>query len=166
MNMKNYLIPLFVFTLLMHSSIYAQSDYMHNANNKSRIEISVIKNSEASMTSVEHVYVLKAVNKIGKAVVIKIAAANIICTEKENVQFNQKVYWNESCENVSVSNISSNVIIPENGIIEFYVKLIRPFNTKLNSWNCTEIKAIGADDKILSNCILLESFNPDPKNFR
>lgn len=167
--MKKYLVTVFItiLLLLVQSVIYAQSDNYRNDNNPNSntlIELSIIKNSESPLTSNEHLYVLKAVNKSDKPIMIQVIADNVTCNNKTNTLFQQKVYRNEP-ENTA-TGILGNITIPANSFIEFNVKLLNTSTVNFNSWNCTEVKAKGINTNIFSNSILIESFIPDPKNFR
>ena len=167
--MKKYLVTVFItiLLLLVQSVIYAQSDNYRNDNNpnsNTRIELSVIKKSETTLTDKEHVYILQAVNKSDNDIEIQIIAGNVSCNEKINISFDHKIYQ-DNIHN-GISNGSQNIKIKANSSTEFYVKLINPSNDKLDSWNCTEVKAMGTKNNILSNNILIESFVPNPKNFR
>ena len=163
--MKNNLQLIAIIILLIaQTTIYAQSDVLKKKEINSSVELSVIKNNESELTSGEYTYILKMVNKLNKEIEIKVIADNVNCNNKSNISFTQKVYLLGSESNAS--NISQNIKIKAKETIEFYVKLINSTGIKSNNWNCTEVKAIGIDTKIISNIISLESFVPNPKDFR
>ena len=162
---------LFIATFLFYSaSGTAQTNLKISDNTNSTgalpVTLSISKNSEAPGTDMIHVCVLKAVNVSDQPVSLKISAINMNCEKKNTINMEQEVYWTEQGIAGSLSGITGNKMIPAHGSLEFNVRLIRPLNTPLNTWNCTEVKAIGANDIIISNSIVIETFIPDPKDFR
>lgn len=167
MKNKISVICLAIFILLRTASINAQSNTIKNNNDlnlSGLIELSIIENPTTRLTDNEHVYVLKAVNKTNDAIEIQIIAENINCDGKMNVSFEHKIFQENN--QVDILDNLKDIKISANSSVIFYIKLINSSNIKLNSWNCTEIKAIGFSGKILSNKILIESFIPNPKDFR
>ena len=65
-----------------------------------------------------------------------------------------------------------NITIKPNSVQEFYVKLNRSNNTKLNTWNCTKVfissqgKGKKKGKNKLSNSITIETLIPNPADFR
>jgi hypothetical protein len=106
-------------------------------------------------------------NTSNQPVVFRIQASNGLCTgSRQNVNLQQEVLSEEAGIENSGSNISAKVIIPAQGKAEFTILLSRPIGTALNTWNCTDVKAIGITGETLSNNLVIESFLPDPKDFR
>lgn len=159
---KNVLL-IFAALIFTQNTTSAQTE-KKNLNPASKIVISITQNSDAPHTDKVHVYKLKATNISSKDLSFKLTAANINCIGKINSTIDVQVFLAGNSE--SLSSTSSTVIISPGGSLEFYVKLIRPANTLLNTWNCTEVKAIGQNNLVLSEGTIIESFIPDPADFR
>lgn len=141
-------------------------DAKQNGLSVANVELKVIKASDAPHTSTEHEYLLKASNTTGAEVSLNIITTNVPCSGKKYVDLNQSIYRTENGEHVLLGKGIMPIVVPANGEVEFYVKLVRPVGTALNTWNCVEIKAVNNAQKVLSNTILIESFIPDPNDFR
>lgn len=125
------------------------------------LKLSIIKNSDEPNTSTEHYYLIGITNTSKKATSFSISTANINCADKkmERTDFSHQIL------NKQKSRQAEQLKIQAGESIEMFIKLNRSQNAKLNSWNCTEIKAITNSDLPISNAIVIESFIPDPKDF-
>ena len=65
-------------------------------------------------------------------------------------------------EHVYLLQVNNNSNVP----IEIKIVAENVVPDKLNTWNCTEVKAIGIIKTIVSDSLLIESFIPDTKDFR
>ncbi len=151
--------------------LYGQSEMLQKkkyANTDFPLELTVVSNSLEPHTSDMHTYLLQVINHFDKAITAEIRTANVSCNTDNipEVVFQQSVFLDGAENRSSDSGNAAIVTIQAKGTITFSLKLIRPVNTILNSWNCTEIKAVGEGDAVLSNSIILQTFNPDPKDFR
>lgn len=165
--MNNRLLSIITITLLLFQSIVnAQSlNLINNSTNELTIELSVIKNSESELTSKEHEYYLKATNNSNNNVEVRITAENTICKGKVNVvPFIQTLYIDKTSAEINENYTA--ITIQPNSSVSFYMKLINTSDNILNSWNCTEVKAFGTNNEILSNTLLIESFIPNPNDFK
>ena len=148
--MKNYVVAIALLLQLVTLSSFAQSAYFEsNTESKKNIELLIVKNSELPLSNKEHVYLLQVNNNSNVPIEIKIVAENVVCLNRPTILFEHLVYQDNS-----------------NGSALFYVKLINNLPDKLNTWNCTEVKAIGINKTIVSDSLLIESFIPDTKDFR
>ncbi|MDB5228890.1 MAG: hypothetical protein JWN78_3083 [Bacteroidota bacterium] len=163
---KNYLLQIVTMLFLfIHCTAFGQSS-KQNLNAALKVEILIIKKSDAPHTSKVHVYQLKAVNTSVKDISFSLTGTNINCVGKKNSGMDIKVYQGNPENTDLLSSTSPMITVPAGSSVEFYVKLTRPANTLLNTWNCTEVKAIGQNNLILSEGAIIESFIPDPADFR
>ena len=163
--MKNYVVAIALLLQLVTLSSFAQSAYFEsNTESKKNIELLIVKNSELPLSNKEHVYLLQVNNNSNVPIEIKIVAENVVCLNRPTILFEHLVYQENS--NREISDVINNIKIEANGSALFYVKLINNLPDKLNTWNCTEVKAIGINKTIVSDSLLIESFIPDTKDFR
>lgn len=130
------------------------------------IELSVTRYSEAPNTDLLHVYSLQAVNTSSQPVTLKIKTTNKVCDKKTSVDLSQEVYWENEGFSGMLTNNTKLITIPAHSTEEFIIRTNRPLNTPLNTWNCTQVEALDTGDHPVSNSIIIESFIPDPKDFR
>ena len=130
------------------------------------VQLSVARYSEAPHTDTEHEYLIKATNISLQAVTIKIKTQNTACDQKQTVNLDREVYWTTEGSIGSLSGVTTTYIIPAQGTAEFAVRTKRPLGTPLNTWNCILVEAINVNDQAASNSIVIESFIPDPKDFK
>jgi hypothetical protein len=163
--MKNYVVAIALLLQLVTLSSFAQSAYFEsNTESKKNIELLIVKNSELPLSNKEHVYLLQVNNNSNVPIEIKIVAENVVCLNRPTILFEHLVYQENSTR--EISDVINNIKIEANGSALFYVKLINNLPDKLNTWNCTEVKAIGINKTIVSDSLLIESFIPDTKDFR
>lgn len=170
-TMKNYLLS--ITTLMLFCVPFSVFGQLSKSDNTSTVntgikpvKLTLIKSSEEPSTNPEHIYLLSAGNISDKPVSLIITAGNTNCGSAKSSPFSQIVYWEDSEFNKTLSDKSSVITIKANSTAMFYVKLTRSVDSKLNTWNCTEIKAIDANNHELAESILIESFLPDPADFR
>jgi hypothetical protein len=142
------------------------------------LSIKLIERSNRPLSESEHYYLFEVTNKSSK--IFKnayISIKNIKCddTNKEESPLDNKSLKRDK---ISVLN---NIDIEPNSVKEFYVKLNRLNNTKLNTWNCSEISISSGDNQNskdanknskksnskaeLSNSIIIETLIPNPSDF-
>jgi len=168
--MEKYLslfVAMIVFTVVVNAQ--NQSDKSNSVKKTSLLELSIAENSQAPNTDKVHTYLLKVTNKTGNAISSKIDISNIACAndKSNNVSFQQNISWTNPEEAQKATNDDkANFIVQPNQSVSFYVSLIRPDDAVLNSWNCSEIKLLGTAKDMVSNIIVIETFIPNPKDFR
>ncbi|MBN4057963.1 hypothetical protein JYT34_00805 [Olleya sp. AH-315-K02] len=126
------------------------------------LELSLIKDTEETTSKTEHVYVIEVKNVSNKSETFYLNTNNISCEQAKKSQVNliQELFQ------INNSRIKSNKItLKGKGSYEFIVKISRPLNTKLNTWNCTEITAVSLDTRLSSNPLIIKTFIPNPKDF-
>ncbi len=170
--MKKYYLLAFTFAIICGQSLtFGQSDNLQK-NSKTKtdfmLELSVVEKSMEPNTSLVHTYLLQVDNKFDKPLSVKVLTDNITCYENKRVNVNllQNIYQNESENSLLNSNNSTTVTVEAKSVLIFYVTLTRPSGTILNSWNCTQVKAVDNAGVVISNSILLETYIPNPKDFR
>ncbi|MEN9448523.1 MAG: hypothetical protein RJA25_1813 [Bacteroidota bacterium] len=167
--MKNItIITTYLMCLFSLSILKAATPEVPKLQQNTPIKLLVVHNSEAPHTNKEHVYQLKAINTTSQSMNVMLIAINSICSNKSKfsagINLDQKIYTDVNKE-LNAKN-TEELVIPANGEQEFYVKIINT-TTLLNQLNCTEIKVMDLKDKIIiSNKIEIETFIPDPKDFR
>ncbi|SDH46862.1 hypothetical protein [Winogradskyella thalassocola] len=125
------------------------------------LKLSIIQNSDEPDTAKEHFYLVKVTNTSRKATLFSVSAFNAKCSNEKSIEtdFTQEILNN----NKSLGD-KEHTIKP-NESMEVFVKLTKPKNSKLNSWNCTQVNAISKNGDVISNTVSIESFIPDPKDF-
>ncbi|MCC6583239.1 MAG: hypothetical protein IT271_06020 [Chitinophagales bacterium] len=169
--MKNYLRSISTFMLFcLPFSVFCQLSKSDNAAKVNAgiqsVKLTLIKKSDEPNTSPEHIYLLSAKNITDKSVSLIITVSNANCGIAKSSRLSQVVYWKDLESVETLSDKSPVITIKANSTAAFYVKLSRSFNSKLNTWNCTEVKAQDADNHQLSEGLMIESFLPDPADFR
>lgn len=168
---KKYLAAMCLCLLQFSASSFAQSFTLKPSTEHPSIELSLLETSDLPLTSKEHVYLLKALNLTAEQLHVVIRASNVLCDTKQGFQKNvksvdvsQKLYF--SLENeIESTNFLDFILLPKNQH-EFYLKLQNPPN-ELNRKNCTEVSAIdNGSKKYYSNTIVIESFIPNPADFK
>ncbi|WP_298761378.1 hypothetical protein [uncultured Psychroserpens sp.] len=127
-----------------------------------QLRLSLKKDSDKTVNETEHFYLMEIKNNANKSIEFSISTENVAC---ENVSAQKQVPLNQNTLNKQKSNTAKSMSIGAGETLEFYVKISRPKNTKLNTWNCSEVKAISKTGKSLSNPIIIKSLIPDPKSF-
>ena len=92
---------------------------------------------------------------------VNISTKNIECpnvSKSDQIEFNQLLL-----EKNQQSKIQQLTVQPGKSV-EFFVKLSRPKDAKLSTWNCTQIVAETIDGKAMSNSVTIESLVPNPNN--
>ncbi len=124
------------------------------------LKLSIVKGAELPNSEPINYYLLEISNSTQREAQIIISAVNQICTNTrmEVVRLNQEVLDKQKNRKLNLITIAAGESV------EFYLKLSRPLNTRTNTWNCTEIKAITENGSQLSNAITIESLIPNSNN--
>lgn len=125
------------------------------------LKLSLIKSSDEPNTATEHFYLIGVTNTSSKTASFSISATNKSCTDEKlrQTDFSHEIMTKQK------SKQAGQQVIQPNESIEVLIKMTRSQKAKLNSQNCTEIKATSNDGRAISNTIIIESFIPDPKDF-
>jgi uncharacterized membrane protein len=126
------------------------------------LELSIKENSDEPTSKTEHYYLLEVKNTSRQTEIFSIAAQNSVCSDNERsaqVELIQDIFNKD--KRTALSSIS----LRAGESYQFYVKISRPENTKLDKWNCTNISAVSSSRVQLSNAITIKTFIPNPKNF-
>lgn len=128
---------------------------------QSQLKLSIKQGSDAPNSETEHMYLLELSNPSTKVSNVTISTTNKACVDvkkADQTDFNQVLL-----DKTSRGTLQQLVVQPGNSV-EFYVKLTRPKDARLSTWNCTEIVATSVDGKPLSNPVTIESLIPNPNN--
>ncbi len=127
-----------------------------------RLELSLKKDTDKPTSKTEHVYVIEVKNVSNNPGTFYLNANNISCNQINISQVDLKQ------ELLQINNLrieSNRITLKSKESYEFIVKISRPLNTKLNTWNCTEITAVSQDMRLSSNPLTIKTFIPNPKDF-
>lgn len=142
---------LIVFLCLCTLSSFAQQS----------LNLSVKEKSDDPISNLERSHLLEVKNNSNKTVSVNILTEETACSNvKKQAQSTliKEIYTKNSTTKLSQFSISPNQSI------EFYLKTIRPKNTKLNTWNCTKVSVISNDQKTTSNSITISTLIPNPND--
>lgn len=126
-----------------------------------QLKLSIKKGSDTPNYEKEHSYLLELSNMGNKPTPVTISTQNKPCSnikKAEQIEFEQVLLDNNR------QSRNQQMIVQPGKSVEFYIKLSRPNNAKLNTWNCTEVVATSNEGKPLSNAIVIESLIPNPNN--
>jgi biopolymer transport protein ExbD len=127
-----------------------------------RLELSLKKDTDEPTSKTEHVYVIEVKNVSNNLGTFYLNANNTSCNQINISQVDLKQ------ELLQINNLrieSNKITLKGKESYEFIVKISRPLNTKLNTWNCTEITAVSQDMRLSSNPLIIKTFIPNPKDF-
>ena len=127
-----------------------------------RLSLSLKLDTQKTVNESEHFYLMEITNKASTNLEFNISIENTKC---KNVKAIKQVNLNQSMLNKDKSKGLDQINIKPGTSKEFYIKLSRPKNTKLDTWNCSEVKAVSKTGESLSNSVLIKSLIPDPKKF-
>ena len=145
------IIKLLIFFCLCSFSSYAQQS----------LNLSVKEKSDDSIYNTERSHLLEVTNTSHKTVNVNIVTEETACSKakkKSQTALIKEIYPKNSSSKLSQFSISPNQSI------EFYLKTIRPKNTKLNTWDCTKVSVVSNDQKTTSNSIVIKTLIPKPNN--
>ena len=128
---------------------------------QSQLKLSIKKGSDSPNYETEHEYLLELTNSSSVASNVIISTKNKECSNVKKLE--QTEFQQVLLDKNKQAKVQEIVIQPGKSV-EFYVKLSRANNAKLNTWNCTEIVAVSNEGKALSNSIIIESLVPNPNN--
>lgn len=96
----------------------------------------------------------------------QVSTVNISTTNKacSNVNISQQIDFEQVSLEKNMQNKIQQVVVQPGKTAEFYVKLSRSKDARLNTWNCTEVVAVSNDGRRLSNAIIIESLVPNRNN--
>ena len=128
---------------------------------QSQLKLSIKKGSDAPNYASEQLYLLELSNNGSTASNITISIKNIDCA---NIKKADQTDFNQVLLDKSKQKNLQQIVVQPGKSVEFYVKLTKPNNARLNTWNCTEIVATSSEGRTASNAITIESLIPNPNN--
>lgn len=127
-----------------------------------RLSLSLKVDTQKTVNETEHFYLMEITNNANTSLQFKISIDNTKC---QNISSSKQVLLNQSTLKKNKSQVLNQISIEPETSIEFYIKISRPNNTQLDTWNCSEVKAISKTGESLSNSVIIKSLIPDPKKF-
>lgn len=128
---------------------------------QSQLKLSIKQGSDSPNYETEHLYLLELTNTTRTATSVSISTKN---TECSNVPTTQQIAFDQTTLETNKQSKVQQIVVEAGKTVEFYIKLSRPQNARVNSWNCTEVVALAKDGNALSNSIIIESLIPNPNN--
>jgi uncharacterized membrane protein len=126
-----------------------------------QLKLSIKKGSDAPNFETEHLYLLELSNTGSSATNVNVSITNKECS---NIKKVEQTELNQEILDRSKLNRLKNIVVQPGKTAEFYVKLSRPNNARLDTWNCTEIIAMSTEGRAMSNSVTIESLIPNPNN--
>lgn len=134
-------------------------------------KLSVVSLSDKPDLEKEHVHKLQISNSSTKAKQYELHIDNIRCKKQQEVETILSYTLYDKNKNL----LEKYITVPSKSNIVFYIKLTKPNNFKLDSWNCSEIqlqeisnttqRKKSTSKKVIDR-LLLKTFMPDTKNYR
>jgi len=124
------------------------------------LSLKIIEGSDKPNSDSEHLYLLEATNNTKAEISFNILVANKPCNDSKLAQ----TELSQEVLNLHKSNRIDKMVVMPGDSLKFYVKLSRPADAKLNTWNCTEVKAVSRKGSLISNLITIESLIPNPND--
>lgn len=125
------------------------------------LKLTLVKKSDQPITEIERDFLFQIENNSRNDQTIILEATNLLCSDTGRaLQANLYHTFLKEDKNTVIS--SPNIKSGES--LNFYLRISRPNNTKLNSWNCTKL-IIKTDNNLESNSITIKTLVPDPKDF-
>jgi hypothetical protein len=125
------------------------------------LNLSVKEKSDDPIYNIERSHLLEVENTSNKTVSVNIIAEETPCSNVKKQS--QSTLVKEIYPKNGSSKLSQFSISP-NQSIEFYLKTIRPKNTKMNTWDCTKVSVVSNDQKTTSNSIVIKTLIPKPND--
>ena len=131
-----------------------------NVVGQNDFKLSVVKGTDKPNTESEHQYLINLENNSRSSTSFVFTTENVNCKEEniEYVNLIQEVYTSNLNERVSSVTLSAGESY------NFYVKIKRPLNTKLGSWNCTKITASSSNGTPVKKSVMITTWIQDPKD--
>lgn len=133
---------------------------LQNVIGQDNIKLSIVESTNSPNSESIHFYKLKIENLSSKPQTFTLNVDNRTCLINDHKEHQELKF--EFYDETKTRNINNKIVIENNGSI-FYLKTTRPNNSKLSTWNCSNI--------FITNTITSErafvsfmSFLQDPKN--
>ncbi len=127
-----------------------------------KLSLTLKVDTQKTVNETEHFYLMEITNNANTSLKFNISTENTKC---QNTSSNKQVLLNQTVLNKGKSQVLNQISIEPETSKEFYIKISRPNNTQLDTWNCSEVKAISKTGESLSNSVIIKSLIPDPKKF-
>jgi len=126
------------------------------------LKLNLKVDTDKTVVETEHFYLMEVINNGTSTIKFSINIDNTACKYIKN---SKQVDLNQSILSKNKSLLGNKFSIKSGEAIEFYVKIARPKNTELSTWNCSEIKAKSLTGETLSNSVVIKTLIPDPEKF-
>ena len=132
--------------------------YMFGQNT---LNLNLLEKSNKPTSTTEHFYLFEVTNNAEGAKLVDLRAKNSNACD----------FTGDTCEliqqvlDINQTTQIDEVLLEARESFKFYVKITRPENTPLDTWNCTKVYAKYKNNQVHSNYVYIESFVPNPDNF-
>jgi len=127
-----------------------------------RLSLSLKVDTQKTVNETEHFYLMEIKNNSNTNSRFNISIDNTKC---QNIESSKQVPLIQSALNKSKSQLINEISIEPGKSKEFYIKISRPNNTQLDTWNCSEVKVLSKTGESQSNSVIIKSLIPDPSKF-
>lgn len=134
----------------------------HSVFSQERLSLSLKVDTQKTVNETEHFYLMEFKNNTNTNSKFNISVENTKC---QNIKSSKQIPLIQSTLNKDKSQVINEISIEPGTYKEFYIKISRPNNTQLDTWNCSEVKALSRTGESLSNSVIIKSLIPDPKKF-
>ncbi|WBX72347.1 hypothetical protein [Tenacibaculum retecalamus] len=139
-------------------------------SSQSQVEISLLKYSEAPNSKKEQIHKIQIKNTSNETALYNIVVSNSLCKNQKNIE--TALEYSLFDENMlSIKNVIS---IASNSKKTLHIKITKPYNAKLDSWNCSQIEVYKNQSSSFKNSsaktsssvkLTLKTFIPNTKNY-
>ena len=139
-------------------------------NSQSQVEISLLKYSEAPNSKKEQIHKFQIKNTSNETALYNIVISNSLCKNKKNIE--TALEYSLFDENMIA--IKNTINIASNSKKTLHIKITKPYNSKLDSWNCSQIEVYKNQSSSFKNNsaktsssakLTLKTFIPNTKNY-
>ena len=133
-----------------------------SAFSQNTMKLNIVKNSDDPLSKMERYSSLELENNSSETKLFEIITLNISCSDTGN---NRQVNLIQKITDINKVEIANTITLSAGETFQFYLKTKRPPNTKLTSYNCTQVIAKTNNGSLISEPILIKTFIPNPQNF-
>lgn len=162
---KNYILllcTLFSFSI----TTFSGNQEKEKSNSAKSLKLSYSESTEIPLTDDVRIYTINVFNTSDKTIDFILAVENINCLSEENNDKKLQFFELKSSTDFKENDFNAKKQINPKASATYIIKSVRPKGGKPNTWNCINITTKTPDGIELSDKLLIESYNPDTKDFR
>lgn len=133
-----------------------------SAFSQNTVKLNLVKNSDDPLSKMERFSALELENNFSESKSFEIITLNTSCSDTGN---SSQVNLIQKLTDMDKVEIANTITLSAGETFQFYLKTKRPPNTKLTSYNCTQIIAKTNNGSLISDPVLIKTFIPNPQNF-